>query len=250
MRKTAALLLAFFIVGSVFAKPINSDDAMRVAYSFLITQNDGPIGGKVFTLSPYSAIKGQNSSTAALHIFNINNEGFIIISGDDAAYPILGYSYSNSFGEGEVPVQMESMLISFTKEIEYLRVQNIQPDAYTSKLWADLLTGQYTNPKLSSAGPLLTNTWDQGGPYNALCPEDPEGPGGRVYAGCVASMMAMTMYYYRYPTQGTGSHGYTSDYGYLHVDFSQSNYDYEQMPGRLIYENYDVAKLMYDCGVS
>lgn len=250
MRKTTIFLLFAFFALSIFAKPISSDKALNAAHSFLLSQYDGPIAGKPFALTPHSAIKSNTGTETALYVFNINNNGFIIISGDDAAYPVLGYSYSNPFGEYEVPVQMEDMLASYVEQIEYIRANNVQADAVTSQMWADLLDGSYDNHKPAIVEPLLNCEWDQGGYYNALCPEDPDGPAGRVYAGCVATMMGMTMYYYRYPTVGTGSHGYSSNYGYLSVNFSQSNYDYQQMPSKLIYENYDVAKLLYDCGVA
>lgn len=250
MRKTTIFLLFIFFALSIFGKPISSNKALNAAHSFLLSQYNGSIAGKTFSLTPQNAIKANIGTEIALYVFNINNDGFIIISGDDAAYPILGYSYSNPFGVGEIPVQMEDMLASYVEQIDYIRANNIQADAATAQIWDDLLDGSYNNPKPTGVKPLLSCLWDQGTLYNALCPQDPEGPGGRVYAGCVATMMGMVMYYYRYPTVGAGSHGYNSNYGYLQIDFSQSNYSYEQMPSKLIYGNYDVAKLLYDCGVA
>jgi len=67
--------------------------------------------------------------------------------------------------------------------------------------------------------PLITTTWDQGANYNALCPADGAGPGGHVWSGCVATAMCQIMNYWRYPIQGTGSHGYyPNGYDYQFAD--------------------------------
>ncbi|PLW94029.1 MAG: hypothetical protein C0592_04300 [Marinilabiliales bacterium] len=250
MRKFGLFMLAILFAGSIFAKPVSSETAMNAAHSFLLAENNVTLFGKAYHLELQSTLQSDKSMHPAIYIFNINSSGFIIISGDDAAYPVLGYSDVNAFGAGEVPVQMQSMLESFVEQIDYIRSNGIEATTNISNVWNDLLNNTYSNPKPTGVQPLLSCLWDQGAAYNALCPEDPEGPGGRVYAGCVATMMGMTMYYYRYPRQGSGSHGYNSNYGYLSVDFSQSYYNYEQMPTQLAYGNYDVAKLLYDCGVA
>jgi hypothetical protein len=114
----------------------------------------------------------------------------------------------------------------------------------------DFYGDDFTKNTRSVVDPLIPCTWDQGAHYNMLCPEDTDGPGGRVYAGCVATAMSMVMYHFRYPDKGQGQSGYHSDYGYLHVDFSQSDYNWNEMPTRLLGKNFPVAKLMYDCGVA
>ncbi|MDR2008935.1 MAG: C10 family peptidase [Bacteroidales bacterium] len=99
--------------------------------------------------------------------------------------------------------------------------------------------------------PLLNTKWDQGIFYNGLCPEDPAGIGGRVYTGCVATALGQLMNYFRYPVTGTGSYGYDHpDYGWLEVDFSQQTYDYDKMPVKPTDENNEIARLLYDIGVS
>ena len=118
-----------------------------------------------------------------------------------------------------------------------------------------------TNPRRispnlpASVDPLITTTWDQGQYYNALCPEDVNGPDGHVLAGCVATAMAQIVKYWEKPTQGRGTHGYNSGYGWLEVDFESSNFDYALMPDALSAGSTDeqvaaVAMLIYQCGVA
>lgn len=55
-------------------------------------------------------------------------------------------------------------------------------------------------------GAFLSSTWEQGTPYNTLCPY---GDGGRTVVGCVATAAAQIANFWKYPFTGTGSHSYT-----------------------------------------
>ena len=102
-----------------------------------------------------------------------------------------------------------------------------------------------------SVEPLIKAKWNQDNLYNALSPVDPVGPGGHAYAGCVAVAMAQIMYYYRYPTSGTGSHSYMSNYGQLSANFAAANYDYNSMCNSMPNTgNYEIAELIYHCAVA
>jgi len=100
--------------------------------------------------------------------------------------------------------------------------------------------------------PLLTCTWDQGAYYNALCPADGAGPAGHVVTGCVATAMAQTMFYYRFPTTGLHSNTYNagSTYGYLTANPGTTTYDWNAMQDNLNASNTAVATLIYHCGVT
>jgi len=80
-------------------------------------------------------------------------------------------------------------------------------------------------------GPLLTTTWDQGAPYNELCPM---GSSGRCPVGCVATAAAQILAYWQWPPEGTGEHTYwwNGDGGsgaWLYADYSDP-YDWENIP--------------------
>jgi hypothetical protein len=51
----------------------------------------------------------------------------------------------------------------------------------------------------------LTCQWGQGSPYNDQCPNLTPGEDERVKVGCVATAMAMTMYYWQWPVTGEGT---------------------------------------------
>ena len=72
--------------------------------------------------------------------------------------------------------------------------------------------------------------WNQDSPWNNMCPEDQDGPGGNVYAGCVAISMVQVMYYWGHPTSGSGYSSYFhSMYGPISVNFSEYTYDFSNM---------------------
>ena len=81
---------------------------------------------------------------------------------------------------------------------------------------------------------ICTTKWNQDSPYNFYAPEAGSGPGGRCYAGCVATAMSQVMKRWDYPTQGSGSHSYyCQGYGSQSANFGATTYDWEHMPDRL-----------------
>lgn len=107
--------------------------------------------------------------------------------------------------------------------------------------------------------PLLGNIeYDQGTPYNDLCPIL---NGGRAVTGCVATAMAQVMRYWRYPQVGTGTATYSSSKGATQYNFSDHPFDWNNMLetytiSRMGVTNYNateasaVANLMLACGAS
>ena len=99
--------------------------------------------------------------------------------------------------------------------------------------------------------PLCHTYWDQAPYYNALC------PGGSV-TGCVATAMAQIMKYWSYPSVGISSSCYndgppfySQNYGTLCASYDTSHYAWSKMQNNpLGGPNNQIAKLMYDCGVS
>ncbi|HCB63306.1 MAG: hypothetical protein A2W93_10965 [Bacteroidetes bacterium GWF2_43_63] len=245
MNKVLTFALFLLWTLSLAAAPISPEQARAAAFNFLKHYKLVAEKTKLESCS-----FGQKNQTPEFYIFNFNNSGFIIIAGDDAVTPVLGYSDESVFTGENMPASFAAMLNSFSHQIGYVREHSIPASNSISTQWGNILSDNISSEKGYSVNQLLTCLWDQGAPYNALCPYDPAGPGNRVYAGCVATAMAMTMYYYRYPVQPTGYHSYYSDYGQLSVDFTQSNYNYEQMPYSLTSANYDAAKIQYDCGVA
>jgi hypothetical protein len=189
------------------------------------------------------------------YIFNFEDGGFIIVSGDDVLPPVLGYSLSGVCADIGVNQNFDSYMQHFSDQIIYAKSSRLQAEKEISDQWNFYNTTEHTRFENNSdeivVPELLTCLWNQNYPYNMLSPEDPMGPGGHAYAGCVATAMSMVMYYWRYPLQGEGSHGYSWDpYGYISADFGTTDYKWNQMMDEMDPDYEDVALIQFHCGVA
>ena len=197
---------------------------------------------------------GKQQKTAAYYAFNIgDNDGFVIVSGDDSLTELVGYSDSGSFDPDNMPDNMRSWLQAYSGY-----VASVQAGDSKAK------RQQLGNVTTIVVRPFVTTEWNQGEPYDRLTPLLDNG--AHCATGCVATAMAQVMKYYEWPERGEGSNSYEyGSYGTLSMDFSQSVYDWDNMLD--IYSSYydedyniipeyndtqagAVAKLMYDCGIS
>ena len=193
----------------------------------------------------------------AFYVYGRATGGYVLVAGDDVARPILGYSDRGSFpSEAEMPDNMKALLKLYALEIGYARAQGWKPDEATRQLWADPAAAT----KASQPVLLTTATWNQGSPFNDLCPRV---DGQECPCGCVATAIAIIMRYHKWPAQGTGTipgYGFgwdneRQDFRY-HVDAVQlgHTYDWDRMP--MDYSSsssqearYQVAQLIRDIGV-
>lgn len=96
---------------------------------------------------------------------------------------------------------MRAWLQGYADEIAWLQQQNvIIPDEFVKarKAGAPRRSGSHSTVAVT---PLLTTTWNQGTPYNNLCPEYTTGK--KCATGCVATAMAQVMSYHQWPTSAT-----------------------------------------------
>jgi len=190
-----------------------------------------------------------------LYFINYANGNYAIVSAEDNFYPVLAYSDEGLTNINNLPPAFYYWLENYSVQIEQIREAKI---AYPEnvQLWQSLIEGSYRNAFRTerSVRPLVTTLWDQGWPYNALCPVDAQGSGGHVYAGCVATAMGMVMKYWNHPQTGVGSESYyCPGYGYQSANFGNTTYLWDQMydtAGATPAEYLPIATLLYHCGVA
>ncbi len=256
LKKTVLLLLTVLVFLKLSAKEIDYSTALKVAQNFILEKAAQNTSLKVqpLDINILETRNINNSPLPALYIFEISDNGFIIIAGDDRVYPILGYSFNQKYKKENKPSPaLSAWLKHYIEQITYLSNSSMGSPKEIEDIWNNYLdeTTLKNDVKYNHVGPLLLTTWNQDNFYNAYCPEDPNGPGGRVYAGCVATAYGQVMKYYNYPSQGFGSHSYYDwDYGYQSASFSSTNYEWTQMPNSLNTYNNEVAQLLYHCGVA
>ena len=194
----------------------------------------------------------ENNDTLYYILNDTINKGFVIVSADKRAWPILGYSTEGSFNETKQPEAFTAWMENRKQEIATIRLNNLQPDSATTASWQNLSLKNGSTSS-TSVEPLLKTKWGQGCYYNEMCPSDSRSSGycGHVPTGCVATAMAQIMKYWNYPTKGKGSNSYPyAEYGIISADFGATTYQWDQMPESLTGSNNAVSTLMYHCGVA
>lgn len=248
MKKIFVLVLCAWSALCLYAKPRTFQDAQQIASGF--NGNTG-VAQKGTNTSVQLAYTANGSVQPLYYVFN-RGTGFVIVSADDRATEVLGYSDAGSFDINNLPENFRSWLGVYETELEKL---SVMPEQELEKL-SDMpqARSQETGNALS---PLLGGImWDQDDPYNSFCPSL---EGQKTSVGCVATAMAQIMRYHRWPEHGTGSvSGYTTNSHKLKVEgvnFANETYDWTKMPDVCTSsssrgEKYAVATLMLHCGVS
>jgi hypothetical protein len=263
MRYKIPLLFWFLLSLSIYGKEVPVDEAKKAAANFLITQTDFHFKGtnslslSPVLFSPATSFKSASTKSATrddlLYIFDINqDEGFIIVAGDDHAAPILGYSFEHSFNATNIPDNVRKWMEGYKNQVRYVRSNPEAASPQALEEWELLRSGKSLNATKSASAvePLITTKWNQNPYFNALCPYDSE-YGDYAVTGCAATAMAQIMKYWNYPESGSGYYSYSHDtYGVLSANFGATRYDWNAMPDMVNEVNLAVATLMYHCGVS
>ena len=258
MKKYLMSLFALALgIGMVHANPVSLSQAKYVGQQFVQANFELSRQSDDLTLV-YTGTSSRGE--ACFYVFNVGDNGHVMISADDYFRPILGYSKEGVFPVDNMPDGLRYILNAI---IDSRAGRTGVGSPQVAAEWQLVTnTGRMISRYGNRAGTFLLSTkWNQDSPYNLFCPEYPGGPGGRCYAGCVATAMSQIMKYWNHPLQGVGSVTYTSSGpGYptfpnLSANFGETTYDWDNMPVSLTNSSPQeqkeaVATLMYHCGVS
>lgn len=235
MRCTLSILFVFLAVLSQ-ARTVSLDEAKSVADQFLSVQTPHKHRS--------AKVVKRDKESSPYYIFNAgDDEGFVIVAGDTKARKVLGYSDKGSIDLDNLPVQLDSLLSSYSREI-----MMADPLAADDKSWKrDADTDEVV---------VLLNTaeWDQGDPYNLYCPED---NGQRALTGCSATSMGIVMKYYNWPPKGSRSNVNfdistwryeRNDYSALELDWNLISDRYDENSSDA--QKHEVSKLLKAAGCS
>ena len=264
------------------AKPITEQEAKNVALNWMQT-----IGKKSFKikqvvddnilLKNLKKSNLENNSNSYLKLIKLEPKGWVLVSGDTLASPIIGYSVKNDFNENDLPIQLEKMLEGFYKNIDKKRLNPMikisstvtdewnklkeSPETYQAKYFLSkekeiLNTSKKTYWKLSDSKYIRTPAWSQTQFYNALTPVNNSATqpylDGHAFTGCVATAMSIIMKTNSWPNIGEGWNRYTpSGYPQQFANFGSTSYNWGAMPmTNLTNYNNNVATIMHHTGVS
>lgn len=234
-------LLAFGIL-PVSAQNISTDDAHQLARQFFTSHAAGAAHHAPAKVDPVLAYTATTEGTPDLYVFNrgVDAPGFVIISADDIAVPVIGYSDNSNFDLASAP----SNFLWWLEQYQRYGVAKAPAGGAGDR---------------HDIAPLVTTTWNQSAPFNNALPSmNGYGP---LVTGCTATAMAQIMKFHNYPERGKGSHSYQQKWGApvgtktFEADFEHTYYDWANM-----LDSYDgnysktqadaVATLMYHAGVA
>lgn len=257
MRKHLLLLFAMcFVQLMAFAGPRSYQQALKIAQ-----QQAERLGISMDAMSPQPRmVQKTNGIDPAYYVIeNGTNKGYTIVSADDRLPEIVGYAKQGNYTEDTLPEAYVEFITAYQKFVEEVKAGN--PHALRTAAEAKALreSASYTQPTVA---PLLGNIqWNQGDPYNRMCPEYTSGQ--RAVTGCVATAMAQVMGYWKYPKQLQADiPGYTTRNEKYRINVPGINkdtdgtYDWDNILPQYNSGSFNdvqanaVAKLMHHCGVA
>ncbi len=168
--------------------------------------------------SPVLAKTIEKDGNPTVYVFNTNGgEGFCVISADDLATPVLGYSDNGGFDAVNMSPSLKSWLDDYSRIISYARENGMT------------VSGAPVVPSLTTIQPITRTKWNQDAPYNDQCPSL---NGQTTFTGCVATAMAQVLKVYSYPQKGEGwaKYNWTNDNNkMLTLDFRKLKFDWANM---------------------
>lgn len=183
-----SLLTLVFAAIQVFAAPIDPVKALDIANRFW-ESNVSLKKDKQFKLVPVRDAQkapshlGSSTEDAEYYLFTeTNNNGFVIVSGDDRLNPIVGYS--TNAASSEMPSALAAWLDEYSDYVNDVREGRAVPSQHNT-------TATYTKIE-----PMLVTAWDQDAPYNNLCPLL---NGKRTFTGCGNTATAQVMRFHKWP---------------------------------------------------
>ncbi|MFH1415533.1 MAG: C10 family peptidase [Elusimicrobiota bacterium] len=218
------LLILAAAAGNGFAEDVSFDDARYVAavhsglgYSQRLNSGAGYIPD--YSVKEIKYLKHQDTGETLAYVAELDPKGFIVLAKDDSITPVIAYSFNNNFSysEDQNNIMLYMLRQDMEKRLEAIPLFSEARKEENRKKWDDYLSRQdYLGtlravqqwPSNDDTG-YLDTTWQQGPPYNELCPMD--GALSSI-AGCAATAMAQVVYYNQYPPsiQLTSGDAYTT----------------------------------------
>ncbi len=183
-------LLSVLASQTMMADPIDLEQAKKLAAPFMQNTAEVSLVKKaVRSESKSRTLAADVKATAPYYIFSRGeNQGYVIVSGDDCLPKILGYTESGDFDEEKMPPHLLSWLEYYGSLVEEAQAQGVNAARTEAKV---------TRATKESVAPLMTTHWNQGWPYNNFCPYRTDDPNSRSLTGCVATAAAQVVYYWR-----------------------------------------------------
>ena len=220
---------------------------------------------------------GSNENIILFYVFDLQPQGYIVVSADSNLPPVIAYSFTDNF---QSDVSKNNILLQMLKADIELRLENVEklPENIIKNrnaLWSEFLneeTEVLVNVDFQQWPPegttptegWIETKWHQNSPYNDFCPMDGD---KRSIAGCPAVAMAQILNYHK--TTNNVAFNDSDDYYHSYgnrfwIDNDHEEYDFPSFPelndyldtlayhydNQLSITDEDKAALNFACGVA
>ena len=259
-KKLISSLLVLLAVAQfhAVAEPVSVGAAQAMANGFIKSHFKSMPGSlKAPAMSDIVLAYAEPSDKVAqanvYYIFNIKGGGFIIVSGEDHASPVLGYSDKGQIDVTDMPDALKYILGGYKEDIEYLLTHDINaPNSFNQSFKA----------AVDIVPPMIKTTWGQQEPYYNLCPVL---DGNKSKVGCAAICVSQTLYFWQFPTSCNSYPAYYSpnlssivpalpatvfDYDKILLSYAEWDFENQSLIQGVYTEEQvqEVAKLCRYCG--
>lgn len=198
MKKLFALTVAMLSMIGMSANPITPEKALQIAQEYMVP-------GHTMTMQTQAKSRRASAVSAPYYVISRGeNQGYVIVAGDDCMPEILGYTEQGDFDESNIPEGLQDMLNAWTEMIEAAQENGTNVSMAATRRAA-------TSTRTDIA-PFVTSHWHQDSPYNDNCPTLTSN-GNRAVTGCVATAASQILYYWRKDLPST-LQATTPTYGY------------------------------------
>lgn len=236
--KRFLLAASLSIAVGAIAAPITPEQALE-----RLSGAESPLKSATATAVSFKYAKSIDNKNALYLYQRGENNGYVVLSADDAITPVLGYCDEGALPAefNQLPDNMQYWLNSLAEQIDFAVKHPVE-----KKL--------INRAAKKTIQPLCTTKWNQSAPFNNKCPQY---NGKTCVTGCVATALAQVLKYYNWPYYGVGTHTYTWKEGgnkELTFDYGATQFDWANMidsyNGSYTTREADaVSTLMYACGV-
>lgn len=206
MKKLTLLFTLMSVALTLQADPIIRAKAMQLAQEFMVPGYQMSLAIEAPTRRAAAATATE--ATAPYYVISRGeNQGYVIIAGDDCLPEVLGYTDHGNFDASNLPPALQEMLDTWQNIVE-----TTQANGTNVALAAERKAARRAASSRVDIAPFVTSHWGQGAPYNNHCPTITSN-GNRALTGCVATAASQILYYWRKDLPAT-LQAATPTYGY------------------------------------
>ena len=125
-------IITLFLVALLSSSPISLNNASRVVESTIQKFSD-----TILEIKNMESVSEEG--TDLFYIYHLEPKGFIMVSADDRAFPLLGYSFENNFKLEGAPSNINWLINNYKNQILNLINANAIQDNQVRIEWEEYL---------------------------------------------------------------------------------------------------------------